>query len=54
MQATTFSLETPDGVAIFAYRWRPEKPAKAVVQLAHWQNSVARVAPPSLSAASAR
>jgi hypothetical protein len=32
MLVTTFNLETPDGVAIFAYRWRPEKPAKAVAR----------------------
>jgi hypothetical protein len=31
MQTTTFSLETPDGEAIFAYRWRPEAPAKAAL-----------------------
>jgi len=55
MKTTTSTLDAPEGVALFVYRWRPEKPAKAVVRLAHWLNSVvARVAPPSLSAASAR
>jgi alpha-beta hydrolase superfamily lysophospholipase len=34
MQATRFSLETPDGVEILAYRWRPEEPAQAGVQVA--------------------
>jgi hypothetical protein len=32
MQATTFSLETPDGAMVFAYRRRSETPAKAVVR----------------------
>ena len=45
MQATTFNLEAPDGVAIFVYRWRPETPAKAVVQIAHgWAEHAGRYA----------
>ena len=40
-----YSLETPDGVATFADRWRPEKPAKAVVQIAHgWAEHAGRYA----------
>jgi alpha-beta hydrolase superfamily lysophospholipase len=35
MQATPFSFETADGVAILAHRWRPEEPAQAGVQIAH-------------------
>jgi alpha-beta hydrolase superfamily lysophospholipase len=35
MRATTFTLETPDGVPLFVFRWLPEKPLKAVVQIAH-------------------
>jgi alpha-beta hydrolase superfamily lysophospholipase len=32
---STFTLETPDGVSLFIYRWLPDVPAKAVVQIAH-------------------
>lgn len=35
MQASTFTLTAPDGVAVFVYRWLPPAPAKAVVQIAH-------------------
>jgi len=35
MQATTFTLERPEGVVLFVYRWLPDGPAKAVVQIAH-------------------
>jgi alpha-beta hydrolase superfamily lysophospholipase len=35
MQATTFSLTTPDGTELHVHRWLPDGPAKAVVQIAH-------------------
>src|ERR1700722_15485208 len=35
MQASTFQLETSDGVSLFVYRWLPEQPPKAGVQIAH-------------------
>ncbi|HQR28207.1 MAG TPA: lysophospholipase [Nocardioides sp.] len=35
MQASTFSLTAPDGVALHVNRWLPDGPAKAVVQIAH-------------------
>jgi alpha-beta hydrolase superfamily lysophospholipase len=35
MQASTFTLTTPDGVSLFVYRWLPDGPPKAVVQIAH-------------------
>jgi alpha-beta hydrolase superfamily lysophospholipase len=35
MQASTRTLSTPDGVALFAYRWLPESPPKAAVQIVH-------------------
>ena len=35
MQASTFTLATPDGVSLFIYRWLPDGPPKAVVQIAH-------------------
>ena len=35
MQASTFTLATPDGVSLFVYRWLPDGPPKAVVQIAH-------------------
>jgi alpha-beta hydrolase superfamily lysophospholipase len=45
VQATTFTLETPDGISLFVYRWLPEKPLKAVVQIAHgWAEHAARYA----------
>jgi len=34
MEATTFTLEMSDGVALFVYRWLPENQVKAVV-IAH-------------------
>lgn len=43
MQASTFSLATPDGVSLFVYRWLPEQPPKAVVQLVHgWAEHAGR------------
>ena len=45
MQASTFQLETPDGVSLFVYRWLPEQPTKAVVQIAHgWAEHAGRYA----------
>lgn len=35
MQASTFTFQADDGAEIFVYRWLPETPAKAAVQLAH-------------------
>ena len=35
MQASTFSLETPDGTRVHVNRWLPDGPTKAIVQLAH-------------------
>ena len=35
MLATTFTLETPDGVSLFVFRWLPEKPPRAIVQIVH-------------------
>ena len=35
MQASTFTLATPDDVSLFVYRWLPDGPPKAVVQIAH-------------------
>src|SRR5271169_204129 len=35
MQASTFTLATPDGVSLFVYRWLPDGPPRAVVQIAH-------------------
>ncbi len=34
MQASTFTLATPDGVSL-VYRWLPNAPPKAVVQIVH-------------------
>jgi alpha-beta hydrolase superfamily lysophospholipase len=45
MQASTFHLETSDGVSLFVYRWLPEQPTKAVVQIAHgWAEHAGRYA----------
>ena len=45
VSATTFALETPDAVSLFVYRWLPEKPVKAVVQLARgWAEHAGRYA----------
>ena len=45
LSATTFALETPDAVSLFVYRWLPEKPVKAVVQLARgWAEHAGRYA----------
>jgi alpha-beta hydrolase superfamily lysophospholipase len=35
MQASTFTLATADGVSLFVYRWLPDAPPKAVVQIVH-------------------
>jgi len=35
MQASTFTLATSDGVSLFVYRWLPDAPPKAIVQIAH-------------------
>jgi len=35
MQASTFTVETPDGVSLRVYRWLPDGSPKAVVQIAH-------------------
>jgi alpha-beta hydrolase superfamily lysophospholipase len=35
MQASTRTLSTPDGIALFAYRWLPDSPPKAAVQIVH-------------------
>ena len=35
MQSSTFTLPASDGVTLFVYRWLPETPPKAVVQIAH-------------------
>ena len=45
VQATTFTLAMYDGVALFVSRWLPEKPMKAVVQIAHgWAEHAGRYA----------
>jgi alpha-beta hydrolase superfamily lysophospholipase len=35
VQSSTFTLAAADGLALFVYRWLPESPPKAVVQIAH-------------------
>jgi len=35
MQTSTRTLNTEDGAALFVYRWLPDTPAKAAVQIAH-------------------
>ena len=35
MQASSFTLATPDGIQLHVNRWLPDGPAKAVVQVAH-------------------
>jgi alpha-beta hydrolase superfamily lysophospholipase len=45
MQETTFGFERPDGAVLFVYRWLPNGPAKAVVQIAHgWGEHAGRYA----------
>jgi len=45
MQATTFTLQAPDGISLFVYRWLPEAPPKAIVQIVHgWAEHAARYA----------
>ena len=45
MQASTFTLATPDGVSLFVYRWLPDAPPKAVVQIVHGLLSMRRGTP---------
>lgn len=35
MVGSTFTLEMPDGVSVFIYRWLPNAPPEAVVQIVH-------------------
>lgn len=35
MLESTFTLERPDGVSLFTYRWLPHAPPRAVVQIVH-------------------
>jgi alpha-beta hydrolase superfamily lysophospholipase len=43
MQATTFTLQAPDSISLFVYRWLPEAPPKAIVQIVHgWAEHAAR------------
>jgi alpha-beta hydrolase superfamily lysophospholipase len=35
MQASTFTLEAPDGVRLIVHRWLPETPPMAAIQIAH-------------------
>jgi len=35
MKASTFTLQMPDGVSLFVYRWLPDAPPRAVVQIVH-------------------
>jgi alpha-beta hydrolase superfamily lysophospholipase len=43
MQASSFAIETADGVSLFVYRWLPEGRPKAVVQIVHgWAEHAAR------------
>jgi len=45
MQTATFTLGMPDGVVLFVYRWLPDKPVQAVVQIAHgWAEHAGRYA----------
>jgi alpha-beta hydrolase superfamily lysophospholipase len=45
MQATTFTFEAPDAVPLFVYRWLPEMPPKAAVQIVHgWAEHAGRYA----------
>ncbi len=45
MQATTFPLKAQDGALLFVHRWLPERPLKAVVQIAHgWAEHAGRYA----------
>lgn len=45
MQASSFQLETSDGVSLFVYRWLPGETPKAVVQIEHgWAEHAGRYA----------
>ncbi len=45
MQASTLTLDAPDGVSLFCYRWLPERSPQAVVQIAHgWAEHAGRYA----------
>lgn len=35
MQASTFTLDVTDGQSLFVYRWMPEAPARATIQIVH-------------------
>ncbi|MGL5816599.1 MAG: alpha/beta fold hydrolase [Phycicoccus sp.] len=35
MQSSTTTVTTADGIGLFTHRWRPDGPAKAVVQVSH-------------------
>ena len=35
MESTTFTTMASDGTALFTYRWLPEGPPRAIVQIAH-------------------
>jgi alpha-beta hydrolase superfamily lysophospholipase len=35
MQSSSFTLAAPGGAELFVYRWQPDAPAKAVVQITH-------------------
>jgi alpha-beta hydrolase superfamily lysophospholipase len=45
MQSSSFWLDTSDGASLFVYRWLPEGPPRAVVQVVHgWAEHAARYA----------
>jgi alpha-beta hydrolase superfamily lysophospholipase len=45
MESSSFKLDTPDGAGVFVYRWLPEGPPKAAVQVVHgWAEHAARYA----------
>lgn len=35
MQAPTFTIDAPDGVALFVRRWAPDEPPRAAIQIVH-------------------
>ena len=35
MQSSSFTLTTPDGTDVYVYRWLPDGPPKAVIELVH-------------------
>jgi alpha-beta hydrolase superfamily lysophospholipase len=45
MESSSFKLDTSDGASLFVYRWLPEGPPKAAVQVVHgWAEHAARYA----------